>query len=51
MKDGQLVESGTHVELMALNGEYHKLYDIQAQAFRDDIPSDHTPRSSPSLSS
>lgn len=35
MKDGELVETGTHNELMALNGEYRKLYDIQADAFRE----------------
>ncbi|KAI0086163.1 P-loop containing nucleoside triphosphate hydrolase protein [Irpex rosettiformis] len=38
MKDGQLVEAGTHAELMALEGEYRRLYDVQAKAFTDDIP-------------
>ncbi|KAI0345381.1 P-loop containing nucleoside triphosphate hydrolase protein [Trametopsis cervina] len=33
MKDGELVEVGTHIELMALGGEYRKLYDVQAKAF------------------
>ncbi|KAJ7505160.1 P-loop containing nucleoside triphosphate hydrolase protein [Mycena galericulata] len=33
MKDGRLVESGTHEELMKKAGEYFKLYDIQAKAF------------------
>ena len=33
MKDGELVESGTHQELMEKNGEYAVLYGIQAQAF------------------
>lgn len=33
MKEGKLVESGTHRELIQQNGEYHKLYDIQARAF------------------
>ncbi|KAK0482709.1 P-loop containing nucleoside triphosphate hydrolase protein [Armillaria novae-zelandiae] len=33
MKDGTLCESGRHGELLALNGEYAKLYNIQAGAF------------------
>ncbi|KAJ7486818.1 P-loop containing nucleoside triphosphate hydrolase protein [Mycena latifolia] len=33
MKEGQVAESGTHKELMALDGEYAKLYNVQAQAF------------------
>ncbi|KIJ27976.1 hypothetical protein M422DRAFT_37506 [Sphaerobolus stellatus SS14] len=33
MKDGQLVEQGKHNELLALDGEYAKLYSIQAEAF------------------
>ncbi len=35
LKDGTLVESGTHSELLALDGEYAKLYNIQAGAFSD----------------
>jgi ABC-type multidrug transport system fused ATPase/permease subunit len=35
MKDGQIAESGTHRELMALDGEYAGLYNVQAQAFND----------------
>ncbi|KAJ6468271.1 P-loop containing nucleoside triphosphate hydrolase protein [Mycena sanguinolenta] len=35
MKDGQVVETGTHKELMALSGEYSELYNVQAQAFSD----------------
>lgn len=35
MKDGKLVESGTHSELMKEQNEYFKLYNIQAQAFND----------------
>jgi len=31
--DGEIVEQGTHEELMAFNGEYRRLYDLQ---FRDD---------------
>jgi ABC-type multidrug transport system fused ATPase/permease subunit len=33
MKAGELVESGTHMELIEKKGEYCALYDIQAQAF------------------
>ncbi|TFK63119.1 P-loop containing nucleoside triphosphate hydrolase protein, partial [Pluteus cervinus] len=33
MKDGTLVESGTHETLMTVGGEYSKLYKIQAEAF------------------
>lgn len=33
MKDGRIIESGTHRELLHKNGEYKRLYDLQ---FRDD---------------
>jgi ABC-type multidrug transport system fused ATPase/permease subunit len=33
MKDGELVERGTHTELVARKGEYFNLYNVQAQAF------------------
>jgi len=33
MKDGTVAESGTHEELMLKDGEYAKLYNIQASAF------------------
>jgi hypothetical protein len=36
MKEGAIVESGTHLELMKKGGEYRKLYDIQSNAFQDD---------------
>ncbi|TFK24505.1 P-loop containing nucleoside triphosphate hydrolase protein [Coprinopsis marcescibilis] len=35
MKDGRVAETGRHEELMLLNGEYAKLYKIQADAFND----------------
>ncbi|KAJ7663113.1 P-loop containing nucleoside triphosphate hydrolase protein [Mycena polygramma] len=33
LKDGEVVERGTHKELMARAGEYSELYNVQAQAF------------------
>jgi len=33
MKDGTVAETGTHEELMLRNGDYAKLYNIQASAF------------------
>ncbi|KAJ2919899.1 hypothetical protein MD484_g561, partial [Candolleomyces efflorescens] len=33
MKEGKVVERGTHTELMKESGEYAKLYNIQANAF------------------
>jgi len=33
LSNGQVVEQGTHTELIALNGEYRRLYDLQ---FKDD---------------
>lgn len=36
MKNGQIAEAGTHDELLALNGEYKRLYEIQSQYYRSD---------------
>jgi hypothetical protein len=33
MKDGAIAESGTHEALISNDGEYSKLYNIQASAF------------------
>ncbi|KAJ8087689.1 hypothetical protein PM082_006525 [Marasmius tenuissimus] len=35
MKDGKLFEHGSHAELMEKQGEYYKMYNIQAKAFDD----------------
>jgi ATP-binding cassette subfamily B protein len=34
IKDGQVVESGTHEDLMRKKGEYHKLYSIQMEGLK-----------------
>ncbi|CEL55404.1 ABC transporter B family member 25, mitochondrial OS=Arabidopsis thaliana GN=ABCB25 PE=1 SV=1 [Rhizoctonia solani AG-1 IB] len=36
VKDGAVVEQGTHKTLLALGGEYAKMYNIQSQAFLGD---------------
>ncbi|KAL1665290.1 P-loop containing nucleoside triphosphate hydrolase protein [Schizophyllum commune] len=37
MKDGQVVEQGQHDALMDQDGEYRKLYDIQATAYTGEV--------------
>ncbi|KAI0074206.1 P-loop containing nucleoside triphosphate hydrolase protein [Panus rudis PR-1116 ss-1] len=39
LRDGHLVERGSHDELMELGGEYSRLYEIQAESFADSIRS------------
>ena len=34
MKDGRIVEQGTHDELLKLGGEYSRMWELQAQAYR-----------------
>jgi ATP-binding cassette, subfamily B, bacterial len=34
LEDGQVIETGTHAELLALGGEYAKLFTIQAEGYR-----------------
>src|SRR5207253_1014252 len=33
LEHGQVIELGTHDELMALNGRYRTMFDLQAQRF------------------
>jgi len=35
LEHGRVVELGTHDELMALNGRYHTMFDLQAQRFTE----------------
>jgi ABC-type multidrug transport system fused ATPase/permease subunit len=35
MKDGKIEETGSHEDLMKKEGEYAKLYNIQANAFTE----------------
>ena len=38
MKDGQIVEQGSHEEMMELNGHYHEMFLLQAENYQDSIP-------------
>lgn len=33
LEDGQVIENGTHLELMALKGKYHSLFSTQAERY------------------
>ena len=35
VEDGQLVEEGTHTELMALGGKYYELFSTQAKRYME----------------
>ena len=37
LKNGQITESGSHEDLMANNGEYKELFDIQAKNYKERI--------------
>ena len=34
MDEGRIIEQGSHAELMALNGQYARLFELQASAYR-----------------
>ncbi len=36
LEDGKVVELGTHLELMALQGRYHTMFELQASRFDDE---------------
>lgn len=36
LKNGQITESGTHEELMALKGEYFRMYEMQSYYYREE---------------
>jgi ATP-binding cassette subfamily B protein len=38
MKDGKIVEQGSHEEMMDLNGYYHEMFMLQAENYQDSIP-------------
>ncbi|MCR5269189.1 MAG: ABC transporter ATP-binding protein/permease [Lachnospiraceae bacterium] len=38
MKDGSIVEQGTHEEMMDLKGFYHEMFLLQAENYQDSIP-------------
>jgi ATP-binding cassette subfamily B protein len=37
--DGQVAERGTHADLMAAGGEYHRLFSLQASGYQDEVVS------------
>jgi ATP-binding cassette subfamily B protein len=34
IEDGSIIESGSHYELMQVNGRYAHLFNLQAEAYR-----------------
>ena len=37
IKDKKMIEKGTHEELIARNGYYKYLYDVQSKYYREDV--------------
>ncbi|ROR45766.1 ABC transporter ATP-binding protein [Kitasatospora cineracea] len=50
LADGRVAESGTHDELLALDGEYARLFRAQAERFTADAAPDATPHATPDAS-
>ncbi|MBR3533727.1 MAG: ABC transporter ATP-binding protein [Clostridiales bacterium] len=38
VKDGKIVEQGTHEQMMELNGYYHEMFMLQAENYQDSLP-------------
>ena len=38
VKDGKIVEQGTHEQMMDLNGFYHEMFMLQAENYQDSLP-------------
>ena len=38
VKDGKIVEQGTHEQMMALNVYYHEMFMLQAENYQDSLP-------------
>lgn len=49
LENGQVIENGTHLELMALEGKYHKLFTTQAERYltKEDAPQTQAGRPRP----
>ena len=40
MKQGEIIEEGTHATLMEMNGEYSRMFTMQAQNYQESLPED-----------
>ena len=49
LRDGQIVEMGTHTELVATGGLYADLYAMQAEWYREKAPDDMGRRLDPAV--